>query len=116
MDGDFIPRGLWDLSPTFINIFENIITVQFDHRILAIIVVISVAIFYWRTQRVRLTVSQRLSTHALLAAACFQVALGISTLLLVVPIPLAAMHQLGGVILLTTTIWLAHEFRSVQTI
>jgi cytochrome c oxidase assembly protein subunit 15 len=115
MDGDFIPVGLWDLSPTLINIFENIITVQFDHRILAIIVVISVAIFYWRTRQVRLTISQRLSTHALLAAACFQVFLGIFTLLLVVPISLAAMHQLGGVILLATTIWLAHEFRPVQT-
>ena len=113
MGGNFIPDGLWDLSPAFLNLFENIITVQFDHRILAISVVISVVIFFWRSQRFRLTISQRLSTYSLLAAAIYQVGLGISTLLLAAPIPLAAMHQLGAVILLAITIWLAHEFRPV---
>ena len=112
MDGDLIPEGLWDLSPVFINFFENIITVQFGHRLLATIVIISIVIFYWRSKQVELTYLQRLSTHALILAACFQVILGISTLLFVVPIPLAAMYQLGGVILLAITIWLAHEFRS----
>ena len=114
MDGELVPEGLWDLSPTFINVFENVITVQFDHRFLAIIVIISVAIFYWRSRHVRLTFSQKLSINALLVAVCFQVMLGISTLLLVVPVPLAALHQLGGVVLLAITIWLAHEFRPVS--
>lgn len=112
MDGHFVPDGLWDLSPTFLNVFENIITVQFDHRILAMSVFLSAAIFYWCSQRVKLTNSQRLATRALLAAAFFQVGLGISTLLLIAPIPLAAGHQLGGVILLAIAIWLAHEFRT----
>jgi len=111
MDGDLVPEGLWDLSPPSLNIFENIITVQFDHRVLAISVLISVGIFYWRSGRVRLTVSQRLSARSLLAAALIQVGLGISTLVLVVPIPLAALHQAGAVVLLAVTIWLAHELR-----
>ena len=115
MDGEIIPDGLWDLSPGFINIFENIVTVQFDHRFLAISVIIFVVIFYCRTYQVKLTNSQRRSTNALLAAAFFQVGLGISTLLLVVPIFMAVMHQLGAVVLLAIAIWLAHEFSPNQS-
>ena len=50
----------------------------------------------------------RLALHALLAAALLQLALGVSTLLLVVPIPLAAAHQAGAVLLLTAAIVLRH--------
>ncbi len=113
MDDDLIPDGLWDLSPPYLNFFENIVTVQFDHRVLAISVLISVGIFHWRSQRVRLTASQRLSARVLLAAALVQVGLGVSTLVLVVPVPLAALHQAGAVVLLAVTIWLAHELRPV---
>ena len=114
MDGDLVPDGLWDLSPPYLNVFENIITVQFDHRVLAIGVLISVGIFHWRSGRVRLTASQRLAARALLAAALVQVGLGISTLVLVVPIPLAALHQAGAVVLLAVSLWLAHELRLVE--
>jgi len=53
----------------------------------------------------------RLALHALLAAAALQFALGVSTLLLVVPIPLAAMHQAGAVLLLTAAIVLRYTLR-----
>jgi cytochrome c oxidase assembly protein subunit 15 len=43
-----------------------------------------------------------------LAAAALQVALGISTLLLVVPIPLAVAHQAGAIVLLTAALVLRH--------
>jgi cytochrome c oxidase assembly protein subunit 15 len=46
--------------------------------------------------------------HTLLAAAVLQFALGVSTLILVVPIPLAAAHQAGAVLLLTAAIVLRH--------
>ena len=38
-------------------------------------------------------------------AALIQVALGIATLLMVVPIPLAVAHQAGGFLLLTAVLW-----------
>jgi cytochrome c oxidase assembly protein subunit 15 len=50
--------------------------------------------------------------HGLLAIAALQFALGVSTLLLVVPIPLAAAHQGGAVLLLTAAIVLRHSLRS----
>jgi cytochrome c oxidase assembly protein subunit 15 len=54
----------------------------------------------------------RLALHALLAAAVLQFALGVSTLLLVVPIPLAAAHQAGAVLLLTAAIVFRHALRA----
>ncbi|NQV83616.1 MAG: COX15/CtaA family protein [Rhodospirillales bacterium] len=114
MDGQLIPEGLSDLSPPWLNVFENIMTVQFDHRVLAISVLISVAIFWWRTTGAGLTDSQRLATRLLMAVCAVQVGLGISTLVMVVPVPLAALHQAGAVILLVVAIWLVHELRPAQ--
>ncbi|MBC8339029.1 MAG: COX15/CtaA family protein [Rhodospirillales bacterium] len=112
MDGDLIPDGLGDMSPPYLNIFENVMTVQFDHRVLAITVLLSVAVFWWRAGRAGLADSQRLAAQVLGAVVVVQLGLGISTLLLVVPISLAALHQAGAVILLGVNVWLVHEFRS----
>jgi heme a synthase len=43
--------------------------------------------------------------------AAIQICLGISTLLLVVPVPLAAAHQAGAVMLLTLTVYALHALR-----
>ena len=51
----------------------------------------------------------------LAAMALLQVALGIATLLLVVPIPLAAAHQAGAVLLLTLTVLALHRLRPPRT-
>jgi cytochrome c oxidase assembly protein subunit 15 len=51
----------------------------------------------------------RRALHALLAAAMLQFALGLATLLFVVPIPLAAAHQAGAVLLLSAAIVLRHQ-------
>ena len=46
-----------------------------------------------------------------MAAVAVQFALGVATLLLVVPIPLAAAHQAGAVIVLSAAIVLRHCLR-----
>ena len=57
----------------------------------------------------------RFTTDLLLAMLGIQVALGVSTLLLVVPIPLAAAHQAGALLLFSLALWSAHELsRGVQ--
>ncbi len=111
MDGRLVPEGAFDLNPVYLNFFENIATVQFDHRILAISVLVLVGVFWWRAGGAALTSRQRRATLALAVVAVIQVGLGISTLVLVVPIPLAALHQAGAVTLLGVAVWLAHEFR-----
>jgi cytochrome c oxidase assembly protein subunit 15 len=108
MDGRLVPAGYAQLHPLWLNWFENVAAVQFDHRVLAVATATAVFLLWAAGLRANLPKPARKALHALLAAAVLQVALGISTLLLVVPIPLAAAHQAGAVLLLTAAIVLRH--------
>ena len=111
MDGRFVPEGYAQLSPFIRNWFENVAAVQFDHRVLAMGTVAAVGALWIAARQAPLPASVRLALHALLAMALAQVTLGISTLLLVVPVPLAATHQAGAALLLTAAIVLRHRLR-----
>ncbi|HEU0215752.1 MAG TPA: COX15/CtaA family protein [Stellaceae bacterium] len=115
MDGHFVPTGYGQLAPFARNWFENIAAVQFDHRLLAETTVAAVIVLWLIGRRAALPRGPQLALHALLAAALLQVSLGISTLLLVVPVPLAAAHQAGAVLLLTTAIIFRHKLRNVPS-
>lgn len=108
MDGELIPSELYDGSPAIISAFEDILTVQFNHRWLAIGTLALVVVFWIVSLRHRLEPTQRMATHLLLLAAFGQVALGIATLLLVVPVTLGALHQAGAVVLLSAAIYVVH--------
>jgi cytochrome c oxidase assembly protein subunit 15 len=112
MDGSIVPAGYAQLSPFIRNWFENVAAVQFDHRILAMTTVASVIVLWLAGRRRVLFPSARRALHALLAMALLQLTLGISTLLLVVPVSLAAAHQAGAVLLLTAAIVLRHRLRA----
>lgn len=111
MNEHFIPPGVLALTPLWRNFFENIATVQLDHRLLAYALCVVVALFWYRLQRAELDRRTRMASHVLLAALGLQVALGVSTLLLVVPTALAAAHQAGALALLTAALFLNHELR-----
>jgi heme a synthase len=93
MDGRLIPAGLGTLSPWYLNLFENITTVQFNHRVLAYVV--TAAVLWHTLDLVRSADDERVrrSSTALLAVVIGQVLLGIGTLVWVVPLPLALAHQ-----------------------
>ncbi|KAF8901635.1 electron transfer protein 1 [Gymnopilus junonius] len=97
------------------NIFENPTTVQFDHRLLATTTYFATALLYARTfnpaLRAVLPPMTRMATMAAFAMANVQVALGISTLLYLVPVPLAAAHQAGSVMLLSAMVHLLITMR-----
>jgi heme a synthase len=114
MDGSFVPAGYAQLEPFIRNCFENVAAVQFDHRILAMMTAVAVVLLWFAGNRATLPSPARHALHALLAIALLQLSLGISTLLLVVPIPLAAAHQAGAVLLLTAAIVLRHQLRTVR--
>lgn len=107
MDGQLVPDVLFAMEPLYLNFFENIVTVQFDHRVLTMIV-LAVVLIFWSKSR-RLTGRQRRTVHVLAALAVFQVSLGIATLVLVVPLLLAVVHQAVAVLLFAAAIWTAHE-------
>merc|ERR1711957_231509 len=56
----------------------------------------------------------RLAGAAMMGAACCQVGLGITTLLMTVPTHLAATHQAGSLVLLTASMWFVHALRQPQ--
>jgi len=111
MDGRLIPAGAWSLDAGWRNLFENTITVQFQHRLLAILAVLGAAALWWRARRLGPPGWLGTRTHLLLAAVALQAGLGILTLLFWVPLPLAAAHQAGALLLFTAALWLWHGTR-----
>ena len=101
MGGGFVPPGYAQLAPAWRNVFENPAAVQFNHRAIALITFAVVIVSWMRARRG----AYAAAWNAVLAAALVQVALGVATLLLRVPVFLAALHQLGAVVLLTTAMW-----------
>ena len=109
MEGGLIPDGLFALDPVSVNFFENVATVQFTHRWLAMFVLVAVAAYWIVAKRARLGRRQRLAANVMAVVAAIQVGLGVSTLVLVVPVPLAAAHQAGAMILFCASLWAVHE-------
>ena len=111
MDGRLIPAGYGLLQPFWRNWFENVAVVQFDHRLLALATSVLILLVWLAGQHAGLPKPTRAALHALLGLMALQVTLGVSTLLLVVPVPLAAAHQAGAVLLLTAAIAFRHTLR-----
>jgi cytochrome c oxidase assembly protein subunit 15 len=110
MAGALVPEGMWALSPWYLNLFENRLTVQFDHRMLGYAVVLAVI-----GQAVWLSLSRKppllqTSGFVLVLLVLLQATLGVWTLLLSVPLQLALAHQAGAAILFGAAlhhVWLA---------
>ncbi|XP_037541454.1 cytochrome c oxidase assembly protein COX15 homolog isoform X2 [Nematolebias whitei] len=109
----WIPDDLLAFSPTIKNFFENPTTVQFDHRILGITSLAAITGLYLFSRRMMLPKRAKVAVSLLAAMAYTQVVLGICTLLLYVPTPLAATHQSGSVALLSLAIWVLAELRKM---
>jgi cytochrome c oxidase assembly protein subunit 15 len=95
--GAFVPEGLSALSPSYLNLFENPLTVQFDHRMLGYgVALAALAQAGWLALSRK---SPTLAASALFVAclALLQATLGVWTLLLSVPLPLGLAHQAGAI-------------------
>jgi cytochrome c oxidase assembly protein subunit 15 len=101
IDGALVPPGLLFDQPAWRNFFENPLTVQFDHRMIAY-GLFAVALFHavdvWRTFEGR---TLRIGAAVLAAVVCAQAALGIATLLMAAPLALAMLHQAMALVVLT---------------
>ncbi len=110
MDGGVIPNGYLDMVPWYLNFFESIPAVQFNHRVLAVLTFFSIVLTWFFARQHNLSCVQRRAANFLMVMVCIQVGLGITTLLLAVPVSFAALHQAGAVILLGVSVWVAHSF------
>ena len=113
MGGQLVPEGIGALTPWYLNPFENMVTVQFDHRWLAIITGVLLLIWYLRgrsrfgephTQRGFKLVGMMI---------ILQLALGIATLLMQVPVILGALHQAGALLLFGALLFNIHALSRV---
>src|SRR6202158_1037239 len=112
MNGYVVPPEIMLLSPWYMNFVNNMATVQFDHRLLAWTLLALVPIWWWRVRATpAIPARARRAAHLLLAMLLLQVTLGIATLLLVVPLPLAALHQSGAVLLFAAGLYAADALR-----
>lgn len=115
MGDDYLPSSNELMSPVFSrkedqsdlwwrNLLENPTTVQLNHRTLATTTFFSIlgTHLYASKKKNIIPKSAQRMLHTVMGFATFQVALGISTLIYLVPIPLAAAHQAGALALLTT--------------
>jgi cytochrome c oxidase assembly protein subunit 15 len=105
MDGALIPQGLGAMSPWYLNLFENALTVQFDHRVLAYVLLI------WAFAHAALAVKSSgagpvaLGACMLFATILIQLVVGIATLLAKVPIALGLAHQGIAILVFSISLW-----------
>jgi len=108
MNGHVVPPETFMLEPWWRNFFWNVATVQLVHRAFFWLLLVLIPLLWWRARR---TLAKS-AAHHLLGMFAIQAALGISTLLLIVPVPLAVLHQAGAVLLLAAAIWTAQCLQS----
>jgi cytochrome c oxidase assembly protein subunit 15 len=108
MGNYWIPPDVTALSPLWLNSFENMAAVQFNHRLVALTTFFVIVLYWWFARKADLPMRVRPGVNALLHTALLQVALGISTLLLMVPLVLATAHQAVAVLLFTVVLYLCH--------
>ena len=111
MNGHFVPPEIFMIEPLHLNFFNNMATVQFDHRLLAWLLAFTVPLLWLACRRLEDGHGARIAATMLLAALALQIALGIATLLLRVPVALAAAHQAGAVLVFASALAIAHVLR-----
>jgi cytochrome c oxidase assembly protein subunit 15 len=111
MDGSLVPEGYARLEPFPRNLTENIAAVQFDHRALATLTALVATAVLAVGVAMRVPRTVRGAMFALGVAVAVQYALGVATLLLVMPVWLAAAHQATAILLLTASLVLLHALR-----
>lgn len=111
MDGRLVPEGYWQPGLGIASLFEWVPAVQFNHRWLAIVTaLVALGYAHWALRRVPVGAAAVLPLRLLTVAVTLQVALGIATLLLAVPVWLGALHQGGAVALFAIAVWVRFGF------
>ena len=112
MNGQWIPDEVMMIDPWWMNFLHNMATVQLVHRTIAYVIAACVVALWFAVRATGPAPARaRAWARALAAFAALQIVVGISTLLLHVPIVLAALHQAGALVVFTCALGLAHSLR-----
>ncbi|MGF1619591.1 MAG: COX15/CtaA family protein [Rhodomicrobiaceae bacterium] len=113
MDGALIPKGLGAMEPWYLNAFENVLTIQFNHRMLAYAIAVLAAINVALALRSGAPAAGS-AAIAVFAIVLVQIVLGILALLSHLQIGLALAHQAGGIVLLGVVLHQLHGLTAGQ--
>ena len=116
MGDTFIPPQIYSMNPSWLSAFEDMATIQFNHRMFAYLLTIFIVIFAIVLLGSNVPRFLKNGTTVLLFVLCLQVVLGISTLLFYIPIPVAAAHQVGAIALLSVSLFITHSCLSREQI
>ncbi len=111
MGGHFIPYGLTDHSPLYMNLFENHITVQFVHRMIAYLIALYALAF---AAAVWSRPALRAPAIAIGVAVLVQIALGVATIVYGVPLGYALLHQGNAMLVLAASLWAVQRAAAPQ--
>ena len=116
MNGSLIPEGVVNMSPAWLNFFENQGTVQFMHRTFAYIIVVLTSVLFILAKREKVDNKQSSAIRVLLAAVLIQFLLGVFTLLSGVNFLLAIVHQAAAFFLFSAMVYLLFIFRRTVSV
>ncbi|MEQ1651907.1 MAG: COX15/CtaA family protein [Hyphomicrobium sp.] len=105
MNGQIFPSDYWSTEHGLLSLFDSHAAVQFNHRLVAYIVLAAVLVQLWRIFRGDATGAAKRSGQLLAVATFAQAALGIMTLIMHVPLSLGLIHQGGAAIVLALAVW-----------
>jgi len=108
MNGRIVPDEIMMIEPWYLNFFNNMATVQFDHRAIAWLLALAIPSFWIAARRGGIAPAARRASSLLLVMLAVQIALGVATLLLQVPLTLAALHQAGALLVFTAALNTRH--------
>jgi cytochrome c oxidase assembly protein subunit 15 len=117
IDGALLPSAarLWFEAPWWRNLFDNPLTVQFEHRMTAYLLFALAVLHALDAIRARAGMAAVNGALALAAAITVQATLGILTLLYQVPIGLALLHQAVAILVLTFAVAQAERLSAGQS-
>ncbi len=111
MDGDVFPPDYLSLAPWWRNPLENIAAIHFNHRWAAMLTAVLIFWLWLEARAAGLAPPQRRAVGWLAGLAALQISLGVATLLTVVWLPLAALHQATALALFLAAVWTVRAFR-----
>ena len=115
MDGSFVPSGLLSDAPGgWLNLFENIQTVQFTHRMLAYLL-LALAVFHLFQIGLRDAGIAGTTAKIVVLVVSIQAVIGITTLLLAVPLWAGVLHQGFAVVVLAVFVMHSQNMRRTAT-
>jgi heme a synthase len=111
MGGALVPPNLWLLSPAALNFVGNPSAVQWLHRLLGTVLLVSAFAVFRCTRRPRMDRTSRRQSTALLSSVAAQYALGVLTLVYAVPIGLGVAHQAMAMLIVGLWVSALHHAR-----